>query len=1486
MVSVVGWAGDAQSPFLDLLRYLVSWTVAMSRAAWHIFEKLDGGKGADGEDVSQFFQVLPDPRQYPDYYSVISKPVSLAEIKAALEGNPVQAPGQQPAAQGTVITSLATSHTVGEGRYTMADISRDVRRMVANAKRYNEPGSQVHRHAHAMGRLLRRAIKEVEEKDLDYAEDDDSEEETALWSCAVSLRKEAEGLERENAAELQKALARRRATEFSKRGERESGASSRQGDAVRALLSDEDVLRRGCEGLGAHAARRIGMGSYLGPYGAHSDQWWKHGRRGHGTGDASAPVWDHWSKWTPPHLWPAGSPLNPLDTACTAGAEWRRAWLAKALPVAHAANAAAAQRRGNEARQPEVAGSVGAGAAQPARGVGYLRFTCGGEVTGPALRAILPAGVLAVPGDAEGAGLLSPGPLADTLPWKRDGMCGVGGLLLPTTASAALDVSAAVEHGAGWRFDHPGDFGESLPSTAAAGVFSSPALSALMVCCSPRPPPAARSSDLRITLPSASTPAKQARQEGSPAPELLTPMFRASGGCSGASSPGEGFKSVAAVPRSSAFIGRCDSGDGLGFHPLHTRAWRAQYMKGLIRCLPWKEVARDGHSAVSAALGATIADRLASTEQVVSMGAVSGMPITHMVSSAGTAIRHASSQSRHLGDQAVVGAQRHIQGSVRILHPEEQPKGAVRPASSVQGDVLVEWNPHLEVGVIYGAPVETPASPSPALQAAHARDAPLPPVTVPPLVVVFHQSESTTTRQRRLSTCSSATEGASSSVSGDVGKDAAASSRHRASSFGSGGLSVDTRPEAREASTPASQLALPPQRAGQKAGKGRASAETPGGSKARSKTTTPHKRMQLQDVWGVEGLHVYCNGSGRSSHHLRAGVLIGGRIACFCGCDKLYSGSGFAQHTDNTKHRPLQTVLLLGTKMRLQDALRQVRDSGSSPQDLQTPSIVMEGVRTINEAYTQPGMQVRAAANPVQVNSIPVPGQESALATTTPPMHLTQGPSQLPGMLSESPEMDDHDEDEDMMYLSGFPGHGEESGPFAAADSSAGARFRDSDGLVHNSQMEVAAQTAVPSIALPLQVMQGGTAAQHVPAPDLVAMDASGKQPLPEHLLHLATQHPLSAAQSVSLGVAAAILQREVYKGVRPFSALGSEDVEPEKLRQCGLASPSSSFSVHVLQTQLFSQPQRVAAAAAAGALAAPAALEQVGVPSSVAASQGRRQGVATPTSAAEFGRENKGAASRKGWKKARAASPSALAAGSRKVNKAGKAARRGSKRPRSQGDPLTVEDSMAAGAAGHPAAAVGQGVSVQAVDFTPEQVLDIHNLAHEGCTGEGVSLPLKVWVPDSCPAARMQAAIAEGSEGGGPGASRSAALVTVPLTLSAGLKIDCLFKGQWWAATIRRAELDATQFQRAKHRARRAPAGVEQPGTPSPPSRKWGVLVHYNGWNAKFDEWVVGDIEMINKFAPYGTFTDVLGLASTGAKAKRARRSSVASTASSRGAD
>jgi hypothetical protein len=74
------------------------------------------------DEASHHFKVRPDPLLYPDYYHAISKPIALADIQRSITG----------------------------GRYPLHEMTRDLRRMISNAKKYNRPDAQVYLDALAL----------------------------------------------------------------------------------------------------------------------------------------------------------------------------------------------------------------------------------------------------------------------------------------------------------------------------------------------------------------------------------------------------------------------------------------------------------------------------------------------------------------------------------------------------------------------------------------------------------------------------------------------------------------------------------------------------------------------------------------------------------------------------------------------------------------------------------------------------------------------------------------------------------------------------------------------------------------------------------------------------------------------------------------------------------------------------------------------------------------------------------------------------------------------------------------------------------------------------------------------------------------------------------------------------------------------------------------------------------------------------------------
>ena len=75
---------------------------------------------------------------------MIKRPVSLAEINRQIHSS----------------------------RYTLQDMQRDIRRMLANAKKYNRPEAVVYQDSLEMERITRKLIKEIER---DGPEDEDED---------------------------------------------------------------------------------------------------------------------------------------------------------------------------------------------------------------------------------------------------------------------------------------------------------------------------------------------------------------------------------------------------------------------------------------------------------------------------------------------------------------------------------------------------------------------------------------------------------------------------------------------------------------------------------------------------------------------------------------------------------------------------------------------------------------------------------------------------------------------------------------------------------------------------------------------------------------------------------------------------------------------------------------------------------------------------------------------------------------------------------------------------------------------------------------------------------------------------------------------------------------------------------------------------------------------------------------------------------------
>jgi hypothetical protein len=73
--------------------------------------------GIRSRKLCELFEELPDFEEYPDYYDVVTNPISLKEIKQKID----------------------------KAQYaTLQDMGADIRLMVDNAQTFNEPGSEVY----------------------------------------------------------------------------------------------------------------------------------------------------------------------------------------------------------------------------------------------------------------------------------------------------------------------------------------------------------------------------------------------------------------------------------------------------------------------------------------------------------------------------------------------------------------------------------------------------------------------------------------------------------------------------------------------------------------------------------------------------------------------------------------------------------------------------------------------------------------------------------------------------------------------------------------------------------------------------------------------------------------------------------------------------------------------------------------------------------------------------------------------------------------------------------------------------------------------------------------------------------------------------------------------------------------------------------------------------------------------------------------------
>ena len=115
------------------------------------------------------FLEKPDRDIYQDYYKTILKPIALEDMWESMAGK-------------------------GHVRYTLSDMQRDFRRMIANAKRYNRADSLIYQFALTLERVSRKGVKEIEQDGMD-----DGDEDCLYMKINLRDRKYYEAQQRENA---------------------------------------------------------------------------------------------------------------------------------------------------------------------------------------------------------------------------------------------------------------------------------------------------------------------------------------------------------------------------------------------------------------------------------------------------------------------------------------------------------------------------------------------------------------------------------------------------------------------------------------------------------------------------------------------------------------------------------------------------------------------------------------------------------------------------------------------------------------------------------------------------------------------------------------------------------------------------------------------------------------------------------------------------------------------------------------------------------------------------------------------------------------------------------------------------------------------------------------------------------------------------------------------------------------------------------------
>ncbi|KAF1992633.1 Bromodomain-containing protein [Aulographum hederae CBS 113979] len=97
-------------------------------------------KDKTGRNIATHFHELPDPNEFPDYYTEIQMPISLNTIEVLLCANALN--------QGQALTPRLLQENLNNDEYqTISEVEGDMKRMISNAKQYNDRKSLLYEDA-------------------------------------------------------------------------------------------------------------------------------------------------------------------------------------------------------------------------------------------------------------------------------------------------------------------------------------------------------------------------------------------------------------------------------------------------------------------------------------------------------------------------------------------------------------------------------------------------------------------------------------------------------------------------------------------------------------------------------------------------------------------------------------------------------------------------------------------------------------------------------------------------------------------------------------------------------------------------------------------------------------------------------------------------------------------------------------------------------------------------------------------------------------------------------------------------------------------------------------------------------------------------------------------------------------------------------------------------------------------------------------------